>query len=376
MNTKLHSNIDDTYKASWLELFFDLVFVALVAQLTYHFSHHHHTLEDFLQVGLVGYMIFLAWMITTANRNLKQGEDVIDTLSIQLQMVMIMVMSLTLPEAFGEYSWLFFGAMSANMFIGLYLITRFYKAHPDKRPQTYNTWWGFFIAACLWLLTGFVPIPYLYVVAGCALLMNILSPMTHGKGNGNRVVLLNMHHLLERLGLFLLMVMGEAVLVVALANTAAKVFDLDRLVLVLSGLVLMITFWWLYFPYMTHRVKGRRAKPFQLMLQTYGFLYGSLILIATGLKILLETPASSLSSMWIFISGVVLLVLTFNIIRSTLTHKPQAAVTSVVEFLILLSGAIGACLYFQWTALVMVPAVTFIFIVYTVLDYRQHCLIR
>jgi len=44
---------DIEYKASWLELFFDLVFVALVAQLTYFFSQHHSTFQDFLNTFLM-----------------------------------------------------------------------------------------------------------------------------------------------------------------------------------------------------------------------------------------------------------------------------------------------------------------------------------
>ena len=363
--TKLNS-----YRTSWLELFFDLVFVALVAQLTYDFSHHHHTLEDFMQVGLVGYMIFLAWMLTTANRNIRQDEDLIDILAVQAQMVMVMIMSLSLPQAFGDYSWLFFGAMAITIFIGVGLIRRMYVLHPEKRPKTLNVSWGFFLAGCLWLLAGLFPTPYLYIVAGAALVLNILAPMT--KGAGNQTLMMDMDHLLERLGLFLLMVMGEAVLVVALVNSAAGKFDLHHLVIVLSGLMQMIALWWWYFPYIHNHAQGKRAIWFQLMLQTHGFLYGSLILIAAGLKILVENPDSSLNNMWIFLAGIMLLVTTFNIIRATLTHHPLQSVKSVLGFVLGIGALISFCIYHQWPAYVMVPVVTAWLLLYVALDYRKH----
>jgi len=357
-------------KVSWLELFFDLVFVALIAQLTYHFSHHHHTLEDFMQVGLVGYMIFFAWIGTTANRNLRKDEDIIDIICIQFQMLLIMVMSLTLTQAFGVYSWLFFSAMAFNGFISLFMIRRFYNLHPNKRPQTLNVWWGLFTAACLWGLTGFIPLPYLYVAAGCALLTNMFAASTTGKNN--KVILLDMDHLLERLGLFLLMVMGEAVLVVALANSVAKEFDLFRLTIVLSGLLIMIALWWLYFPYIDTHAKGQRAKWFQVMLQTHGFLYGSLILIAAGLKIIIENPQIAAEKTWIFLAGMALMIITFNIIRSSLTHHIAEGFKSTLDFLLPLGVITISCIIWQIPAFLVVAATAVLMLAYVFCDYKKH----
>ncbi len=355
---------------SWLELFFDLVFVALVAQLTYQFSYHHHTLEDFIQVGLVGYMIFMAWIPTTANINLRKNEDIVDVLFVQLQMVMIMTMSLTLPQAFGEYSWLFFGAMAVNSFLGLAMTLRRYRVHPKQRPKTLNVWWGFFVAAVLWGLSGLLPTPYLYIMAGCALLLNITAPMTTGAGN--RTTYLDMNHLLERLGLFLLLVMGEAVLVVALVNNVAKEFDALRLVIVLCGLLIMVCLWWLYFPYINNYARGNRAKSFYIMLHTHGFLYGSLILVAGGLKIIIENPGAGFEETWIFLGGLGLLIVTFNIIRSAITHHPWEGMFYTISFLIPLFAVGLASYFYDWAAYQLIVAASGLLLVYTLKDYLSH----
>ncbi len=362
---------DTEYKASWLELFFDLVFVAFIAQLTYYLSYHHHHWEDFLQVGLVAYMIFLTWLITTANRNLRQNdEDIIDILAIQSQMLIIMIMSLSLPQAFGDLSWLFFGAMAVNGFISGALIRRFYRLHPERRPKTLNMWWGFFIAACLWAVAGLLPTPYLYIVALSAMTLSVLSPMTRGKGN--TTTLLNMHHLLERLGLFLLLVMGEAVLVVALTNGLGQEFNPEKVIIILSGVMLMIGLWWLYFPYINKQAKGKRSRQLQITLHAHNLLYLSLILVATGLRILIKNPGASLEKMWIFLVGVATMIIAFNIIRGTLTHTTKKSIQSTGAFLILLILIIGFCHIGSWPAIAMVPVITALFIVYAVLDYYKH----
>ena len=361
---------ENTYSASWLELFFDLVFVAMVAQLTYHFSYNHSTVEDFLQLGIVGYMIFLSWMVTTTNRNLRQEEDLTHIVGVQLQMALMLIMSLTLPQAFSEYSWLFFGAMGINGFIGLAFMRRMYRLNPKRRPQTLNIWWGFFTASCLWFITGFFEGVYLYIVAGMALLTHICAPMT--KGKGNLQTMMDMDHLLERLGLFLLLVMGEAVLVVALINSAAGEFSMEQFIIVLSGFMLMVSLWWWYFPYIHNHAYGKRAPWFQLMLHTHGFLYGSLILIAGGLKVLLNNPEAALFSTWIYLSGVILMVVTFNIIRATLTHHPLEATRSIIGFLIGLTAIVLACFQFDLSIYHLVLVVSAWMLFYVALDYRKH----
>jgi len=361
---------ENSYSASWLELFFDLVFVAMVAQLTYHFSYNHSTFEDFLQLGIVGYMIFLSWMLTTANRNLRQEEDLTDIIGVQLQMALILIMSLTLPQAFAEYSWLFFGAMGLNGFIGLAFMRRMYRLNPQRRPQTFNVWWGFFMASCLWFVTGFLEGVYLYIVATLALITHIAAPMTQGKGNV--VTMLNMDHLLERLGLFLLLVMGEAVLVVALINSAAGEFSFEQLVIVLSGFILMVALWWWYFPYIHNHAHGKRAPWFQLMLHTHGFLYGSLILIAGGLKILLNDPYLPIFHAWIYLVGVLLMVVTFNIIRATLTHHPLEAVKSIAGFLVGFLVLILLCYWLDLSVYYLVTGISIWLLLYVAIDYRKH----
>ena len=76
-------------KVSWLELFYDLVYVALIAQLTYEVAKHHTTLFDLFTIGLIGYMIFVAWWGTTVNRNLQDSEGYLDRILVQIHSFLV-----------------------------------------------------------------------------------------------------------------------------------------------------------------------------------------------------------------------------------------------------------------------------------------------
>jgi len=276
-------------RASWLELFYDVAFIALVAQLTYLAADYHHTVQDWLNIVVIGYMIFVAWWGTTANRNLQPTETATDKLFVQLQMVGVFLMSVTMQQVFaGEYLG-FFLTLAFVRGLQAFMIVRMYYKHPETRPVTYNIIEGLFAAAGLWALSAVLPDPYHFVVAFMALFVDVLVPMTRGQGNTKNY--LNVHHLQERLGLFLMLVIGESMIVVALSNSVSGTLT-DQLGVVFSGLFLMIAFWWLYFEH-SDKHAGVRPRNLFSFLHAHGLLFGSIVLVSVGYKLVLEYSASS-----------------------------------------------------------------------------------
>ena len=155
-------------------------------------------------------------------------------------------------------------------------------------------------------------------------------------------------------------------------NSGAKEFDLLRLLIVICGLLIMIALWWIYFPYIDYKLNGRRAKNLQMMLHTHGFLYGSLILIAGGLKIIIDSPNAGFEKTWIFLAGLSLMVITFNIIRATLTHHPFESLRYALIFLVPLAIISTACVLLQWPAYLLIFATTALMIVYAYQEYQDH----
>jgi len=351
-------------KASWLELFYDIAFVALVAQLTYLAYEYHKTPVDLITMFLVGYAIFIAWWAATANRNLKPTETTKDKLSVQVQMVGAFLMSVTMPQVFEGQYFGFFATFGLLRFVQAAMVWRIYRTHPESRPATYNILQGFLVAASLWMLSAFVPPLYHYIFAFSALAVDILTPLTTGKGNSTRY--LNVHHLRERLGLFLILVMGESMIVVALTNTAAEL-NITEPAVVFSGLGMMIALWWLYFGYSDMHQSVRPRNLF-VFIHSHGLLFGSIILLSAGYKMAIE-QVDSVTSGWFVMSGATGVLVALTLIRLMLNAKTSSTILQTGLFLVVTAAALFFTATYG-TVHGLITLITLLFIAVAMLDYK------
>lgn len=316
-------------RASWLELFYDLAFVALIAQVTYLLADHHTTVQDWLHALIVSVVIFTAWWGTTANRNLQDSEGVLDKLAIQLQMIGAFMMSLAMPAVFdGELSQ-FFLTYAFIRSIQILLIFRLYRIDADNMPPTRNILHGIIVATGLWVVASIVSVPFLYIVAGCAIAIDVLIPLTQGRGN--KVRLLNVHHLQERLGLFLMLVIGESMLVVAIANTAAS-SDVSRPVIVFSGLFLMMALWWLYYGYLERHGEGKRPKNLFIYQHAHNVLFVSVVILAAAYKNMLKHNEPTITDLTLVGAGYVAMLASLLMIRLMLGGVPKRKRLTAILF--------------------------------------------
>lgn len=360
--------MQEEYKrASWLELFYDVAFVALVAQLTYLTAENYHTLTDILNVFIIAYSIFITWWATTANRNLQPSENATDKLLVQIQMVGAFLMSITMAATFeGNYVG-FFLTLGLVRMLQAGMLIRMYVKYPEKKPATYNILEGFLVGSFLWIWSAFVPAPFHFILAGAALAVDILTPVTRGQGNTVRY--LNVYHLQERLGLFLMLVIGESMIVVALSNTATALTLTEPAVL-FSGLGLMVALWWLYFEYSDQHL-GKRPKNLFLFLHAHSVMFGSLILLSVGYKKVLQTEGAT--GLLFVLLGSVGIAVSIAVIRASLQELYGRLLILSVIMLILLGDVLFIGLL-QERVIESVVGITLLFGVVAILDYRGDLL--
>ena len=285
-------------RASWLELFYDLAYVALVAQLTYLVARHHGSVVEVMLGILLGYMIFVAWWGTTSTRNLQESEDTTDKLFVQLQMLIALLMSISLPAVFEGDPARFFFFFATLRLVQVVTMYRMYSLYPEHAPRTRNHAFGIAVAAGLWYVCAFLPFPLLFLVAFAALCIDVMTPFTTDEGKTERR--LNISHLQERLGLFVILVIGESMLVVAITSTAAQLQAIEPYV-ILSGMVMMIALWWMYFDYLDRHKTDRRPAFFPY-LHSHAALFLGIVFMAAGFRnILLD--ASVPVGEFVFIGG-------------------------------------------------------------------------
>ncbi|MEO7006383.1 MAG: low temperature requirement protein A [Terrimesophilobacter sp.] len=225
-------------RVDWIELFFDLAIVALVTELA---SGLHG------DPGPVQFVTFLAWSIPAwwAWVNVMVCINALPTLpprmaSMALLVVMAAVglMAASVTET-TERVWAF---ALANGVLRLVLLALWvYRAkrarHPMLRTFIYNG-----VSAVLWIASAFVPVPYDFAVWAVAILIEVLL-LRAGTGSLSRYVTVDVTHGSERLGLFMIILLGESVLSVVTALSAhwnaisaiAAVFSFAAIALIAWG---------------------------------------------------------------------------------------------------------------------------------------------
>jgi low temperature requirement protein LtrA len=100
------SRPQEQQRATTLELFYDLVFVFAITQIS-HMLVEHLTWEGAGQALLVLLMVWWAWNYTTWVTNELDPESIVVRLVIIVLMLASLLMAVAIPRAFGEHALLF-----------------------------------------------------------------------------------------------------------------------------------------------------------------------------------------------------------------------------------------------------------------------------
>ncbi|HET8779801.1 MAG TPA: low temperature requirement protein A [Agromyces sp.] len=264
----------DPSRAHWMELFFDLIFVALVGQLA-HGLHEHPTIPSLLLFIALFASVWWSWV------NLTFAVNVMPWLSLrQLAGVMVAAMfalgaiAVAAPEATADRAWLFAAGNAALRFVllGLWISQSWSSGTASRvRVTTYNG-----VTAVLWLASIWVPTPWNFVLWGVVIVIEVTLLIASSASWADRVLArLNVAHLSERFGLLVVIVLGESVLsIVAALN---DVWSLASGLTAMLGLGAIALLAWSFFRYGTGAMEEglarlRAAGDFRAIRDTVGFL--------------------------------------------------------------------------------------------------------
>jgi len=229
--------------ATWLELFFDLVFVISIAEVV-HTLEDYRSLGDFLGTAGLFVAVWWAWVGYTVYADRFDTDDPLHRVLVLAGMVAVVVMALSVHDALHGGSVRFALAFVAVRGIVLLLNARARRHAAAARPLLNLYLVAFTIGASLWLASVFVPEPARYVLWGVALAIELSAPWV----GRHQIAKAPIHasHLVERFGLFTLIVLGESV--ISVAQGAANVdWTTATVAAAMSGFVVVACLWWLYF---------------------------------------------------------------------------------------------------------------------------------
>ena len=166
-------------------------------------------------------------------------------------------------------------AISYALFSGVmtYLWWRTGYHDHDHRPMSYPYTLGFGFITSVFLLSAFIPFPGTYymwvVVVAFSILMPLILSQTqrnveeHHKENSQKI----RGSLVERFGLFTIIVLGEVIVSVILGVGHYGAITWDLVLEASLGIFISIAMWWVYFDFVSHRL------PVQVQSKRFAWLY-------------------------------------------------------------------------------------------------------
>ncbi|MBA9848650.1 MAG: low temperature requirement protein A [Ralstonia sp.] len=272
------------HRVTNIELFFDLVFVFAVTQLS-HLLIGNFTLQGGAQALLLMLAVWWVWIFTSWVTNWLDP----DKLAIRMLMLVLMtgglLLSASLPQAFGSRG-LAFALAYVFMQFGrtvFFLWAVRGESLPMRRNfQRIATWLG--ISAVLWLAGGLSDGSVRWACWIFALVIEWLGPSigfyTPGLGRSTTNDWnVEGGHMAERCSLFIIIALGESVLVTG-STFAGLDWTAENIAAMALSFIGSLAMWWLYFDRIAERgarTMSHSADPGRLARLAYTYIHVVLV---------------------------------------------------------------------------------------------------
>jgi low temperature requirement protein LtrA len=261
-NSSISSPEDQS--VTFIELFFDLVFVFAVTQVVSLF----HDGIDWEAVGkaiLVFWMVWWAWTQFTWALNAADTTHALIEVGTLVAVVVAFMMAVALPDAFEDRA-LWFAVpyvLLRVIGLGLYImVAREDHAQREAVQRFALASAGGMVAV---LIGAAVGDEAQYALWGVAIALDILAAMIGGRSEG-----WNLHpeHFTERHGLFVIIVLGET-LIIAAAGLAGVEWTAEITAAAMLAVGITCGLWWSYFarakPSFDHAMNSRKGSQLSML---------------------------------------------------------------------------------------------------------------
>jgi low temperature requirement protein LtrA len=224
-----------------LELFFDLVFVFAITQVTGLMS-ADPTWEGIGRGLLVLAALWWAWAAYAWLTNTLEPEEGIVRVAMFAAMAAMLLVGLAVPEAFGDDGVLFGLAYFAARAIHLELYAIAGRGDPGLREAVLRLVPTATLGPALIVAAGFLDGAAQVALWASALAIDYAGPL-RGRGRG---WLVSPAHFAERHGLIVIVALGESVVALGI-GAAGLTLDAGLVVAAVLGTAVIAAVWWAYF---------------------------------------------------------------------------------------------------------------------------------
>jgi low temperature requirement protein LtrA len=349
--------------ASYLELFFDLVFVVAIAQLAHELV-LDHSLEGFAVFGGLFLPVFIAWQGYTIYADRFDTDDLVFRAVILLGMLSILALAVQIPDVPHGRSTGFAIAyvVVRSLMIALYL--RAYRHVPEARPLIARYTGGYSLGIGLWIVSLAVEPPARYVLWGVALAWEYALPWFARRLFA--AIPVHASHIPERFALFTIVVLGESVFAVSL-GVAGRDWAMSAAIIAVLGFVAAAAIWWTYFgPALELSVD---PVPGSVLVFAYAHipLLAALTAVGAGIALAIEQssePGLDAGTRWALAGGVAAYLLFLTVAQRrlvigfpALTAQSRLAAAAALVVFAALGGSLEPVAFTTFTTAVLVVVV-------------------
>jgi low temperature requirement protein LtrA len=279
-------------RVSWAELFFDLVFVFAVTEVSTRLTEDHRGLG--LVRSLVLFVpVFWLWVGTSLQANLRDISRPVLRLSIFGVALCGMFMALAIPYAYNDGGLLYaFAYWAGRLLLGIPLLRRYGLVW---NPYTVSV----VVTGPLLIVGALLPADGQLAVWAAAAALDLSTPTIFSR----RLSTLHYDagHLAERFGLFVLIALGESVVSIGAAAQDGGPLRIGTGFAVALAFAACCGLWWVYFQFAADAVRHALATAtVQLNITRSVLSYGhlsfiaSIIGIAVGMRFAVARPTDGL----------------------------------------------------------------------------------
>lgn len=246
-------------QVSFLELFYDLVYVALIAQLAHDLA-YHLTWEGLGTFVFLFVIVWWAWNNGTFYHDLHGNNDMRTRVFTFLQMFAVVGMAIFAHDAMGKNSVGFALSYAAFQFILSILWWRTGVHDQEHRVLVRPFLAGYAVSTGLFIASVFVDTSVRYHLWALAVFISFIFPLLMLVLSGRNpamkaqfdIISKGTPSLVERVGLFTIIVVGEVVIGVV-AGASGKELTGRTAGAAALGTLVAIAIWWVYFDFISHR---------------------------------------------------------------------------------------------------------------------------
>ena len=356
---------------TWLELFFDLIYVAILVELGNRLS-HDISMEGLLQFLFLFFIVWWSWWDKVFYSRFFPNDDIGQRFLVFVYMALMGLMAFNIHDITGSTAVYFLLAYAASKLIIALMYVKAWRQYPQYRPMTRLYSASFSVGAIAWLAIAlFAPTNFLVwaLVIGVGIGLQVILTIAQSGNNQSSFEMPPMKedYMRHRFGELTIIVLGEFFIKVITSASEREVYLVTLLYFFLL-LSISIGLWWLYFDHHEHAALAKRPSRMEIWIYVHYPLLAAITAYGVvGSKVMALFPGEAMSDekRWLFCGALATAIACTAVIEWAFREKTSAMSRSpqtlnrifgaiVLILLALFGGGLGIPLFVSIIAITII----------------------